>query len=271
LALMNLRHSVGRAVESLNTMVVGLDAVEKGHEKPPGLDISWQPADRIASARKSRKFLLEAVLIRAADALNEYVSAILMLPRFKELKQDWNGLNLSMAERLARVSEEVLKSENYHVPVAALLIHWRNRIVHFASSATLKRSQRQLLRKYEVEIGQRYADISVDRLMCHFEESRPTLKDVSTMISMTLNWAKEFDRHICDCTDLESLSAWLDYYNLEMRIEKIKRETKPEKIEESIRRMFRAQARGLEEPYFKLVWSGNLSSMSSKSDGGHVS
>ena len=49
---------VGEAVANLNTAVVGLDAVEKGHERPENLDISWSPGDRQAASRKARKFLV---------------------------------------------------------------------------------------------------------------------------------------------------------------------------------------------------------------------
>jgi hypothetical protein len=58
---------VGDAVASLNTVVVGLDAVEMGHEKPDSLDISWGPDNRRAAARKARKFVVEAVLVRVFE------------------------------------------------------------------------------------------------------------------------------------------------------------------------------------------------------------
>ncbi|WP_192357588.1 hypothetical protein [Mesorhizobium mediterraneum] len=66
--LKDLLVSVGEAVANLNTAVVGLDAVEQGYEKPETLNISWNPNDRIAAARKSRRFLVEAVLVRVAEA-----------------------------------------------------------------------------------------------------------------------------------------------------------------------------------------------------------
>lgn len=76
---------IGEAVANLNTAVVGLDAVEKGHDKPESLDISWSPADRQAASRKARKFIVEAVLVRVFEALRQHTVVISRLPRFREV------------------------------------------------------------------------------------------------------------------------------------------------------------------------------------------
>ena len=86
-----LLNDVGEAVFSLNTLVVGLDAVEKGHEKPDTLDISWNPTDRIIAARKSRKFVLEAIIVRVTEGLLEFINALGKLPRLKPVSSKWDG------------------------------------------------------------------------------------------------------------------------------------------------------------------------------------
>jgi len=88
-----------------------------------------------------------------------------------------------------------------------------------------------------------------DCLLCHFEEARPTLKDVSVLTAMTINLAREADKSLSSNLAKEDFDAWMEYFDLKDAIKKVEAETKPEKRAASIRRVFRARAHMLLEGY----------------------
>jgi hypothetical protein len=163
-----------------------LDAVENGYPKPDGLDISWNPTDRKIASRKTRKFVLESVLINLSEAINQYIVALSKLPRFNAIRAAWHEpkADSSVWKKLTDISTNILGDKEYLIPASVLAVHWRNRIVHDSSRAKLTTQQKALLQKNEEVIAAKYRGLSVDCLLCHFEEARPTLKDVSTLIAM---------------------------------------------------------------------------------------
>ncbi len=249
LPLKVLLDDIGEAVVCLNTVVVGLDAVEKGHEKPETLDISWSPADSRAAARKSRKFIVEAVLVRVFEALFNHCQTICVLPRFGEVSKQWDS-NTTRATKIWTTYQNVL-GDHYLVSSATLVAHWRNRIVHPKSNARLDSSQKGPLRQAEQEIAENYKGLKVDCLLCHFEEGRPTLKDVSSLIAMAINLARKVDAKIASTLAKDDLDAWLNKLDLFDQIEKVRLETKPNKRAAAIRRVFKAHAPALLGGYEK--------------------
>jgi hypothetical protein len=251
IALTIFLRDIGDAVFNLNTAVVGLDAIEQGYEKPSSLDISWNPADRRAAARKTRKFVLESVLVRVSEAVNQYVAALSRLPRFAHIRSSWEApkADTSVARKITDVAVDLVGREEYLVAAAVLLVHWRNRVVHDASRAALQPEQKKLLRDHEQAIAQKYKSLSVDRMLSHFEEGRPTLKDISSLIAMTINLARKMDIEIYKCLDKNDLNAWLEHYGIAELIDKVRAETSPKNREDSIKRVFLSHAPQLWEPY----------------------
>ena len=243
-----LRRDIGEAVFTLNTAVVGLDAVENGHQKPAILNISWDPKDRKIAARKSRKFILESVMVRVSEVINQFVSALSKLPKFKAAKQE--GANdTSMAEKVAVIATKILEEDDYLIPGVVLLVHWRNRIVHPNSTAQLKPQQRQILLNNKDIIAERYRGLNISKLLNDFENQRPTLKDVSSLIAMTINLARKIDRTMQQNITKDELDAWLGHYQLLPMLKKIKAETSPHKYRASICRLFMSRAPYLLDTY----------------------
>ena len=112
-------------------------------------------------------------------------------------------------------------------------------------------NQKQPLQTHEAEIAERYKGLSVDCLLCHFDEKRPTLKDVSSLIAICINLGREIDKTLHTDLSKPDIDAWLEHYGLTPMIDRVKLETKPEKQEASIRRLFQAQAPLLYESYMK--------------------
>lgn len=245
-----LRKQIGEAVFSLNTLVIGLDAVENGHEKPDNLDISWNPVDPKIAARKSRKFALEAILVRVSEALGQHFIALSKLPRLEPVRSKFDN-ETSSAEKVSKISTAILGAESYLIPAVTLLVHWRNRVVHGKSKASLKHQEKTLLRTSEDEIADKYKGLSVDCLLCHFEEQRPTLKDISSLIAMSLNLAREINEAICKDLGKDDLDAWLDHYGVSDALKKVRAETAPKKLEAAINRTFKSLAPLLLTSYLK--------------------
>ena len=243
-----LLRDIGEAVFTLNTAVVGLDAVENGHQKPANLNISWEPQDRKIAARKSRKFILESVMVRVSEVINQFVSALSKLAKFKDEKAE-GGNDTSMAEKVAMIATKVLEQDDYLIPGVVLLVHWRNRIVHLNSKAELKPQQRQILLNNKDIIVERYRGLDISKLLNDFENQRPTLKDVSSLISMTISLARKIDRTMQQNITKDELDAWLDHYQLLPMLKKIKAETSPHKYRASICRLFMSQTPYLLDAY----------------------
>ena len=245
--LRDFLNSVGEAVANLNTAIVGLDAVEQGHRKPATLNISWNPQDRIAAARKSRRFVIEAVLVHVAEALSEFVSVMARLPSFDAVSLAWDS-KATRADKLSGLAIHALGTRDYLIVGAALLIHWRNRVVHPNSRASLTSQQEKELRASSDEIEDQFAGLSVDRLLKDFESGRPTLKDISSLIAMSIRLVRKIEQSLSDLSK-EDIDALLHYYGLAARIEEIEAQTTPSKRRASVIRMLASHAPGLVEAY----------------------
>lgn len=252
---------VGEAVANLNTTVVGLDAVENGYEKPDGLNISWNPTDPKSAARKARRFVLEAVLVRVSEALAQYVATVAKFSRFDSCRTNWNKKKTaenksdpSIADKLADIAMETVGPDCYKTSAACLLIHWRNRVVHSKSEAKLTPKQITKLKDSSDFIETNYAGLSIQRLLEDFETGKPTLKDISSLIAMTIRLVRLVDENVKDYSG-DDLKRLLDHYGLCEQIEKVRAETSPDKVAASIKRLLKATAPGLGESYEKFYGS----------------
>jgi hypothetical protein len=250
MALETLLNDIGSASFLLNTIVVGLDAVEHDYPKPDGVNVSWEPKDRIAAARMARKFAVESFIVRAAEVLKAYTLAISAFPRFDAIRSKWHQ-KTGIAEKLDDVATDVLGKDEYLVAGGMLLLFWRNKIVH-KGDLGLSAPKKNLLRKYEADIAAAYGDLSVDRLLCHAAEGRPTLKDVSSLIAMSINLARRLDEKIYTCLTKEDVIAWIKHYGLAPTLTKVVSETSPDRLQVSIERLFRTHASGLYGDYKRL-------------------
>lgn len=258
-ALADFLQIVGDGVADLNTIAVGLAEIRKDHEKPEGLNISWAPKDPLIAARKARKAAVHAAMVVTAEALRQYVRTITKLPRFENLTGEWNSRKdkPSAAERLSElakllfvpicpVSDASEYETRFRTCCVMLLIHWRNRHVHTDSNATLTHQEKMFVHAKQEHICRTYAGLNVDRLFGDFQQNRPTLKEATTLIAMTIQEVRAIDKNVYACQDAADLQAWLDHYNLTERIERIQRESNPKKVHASILSMLRTHT-----PYLK--------------------
>lgn len=239
----------GEAVAHLNTIVVGLDAVEKGHRRPKGLNISWRPKDQKAAATKARRFAVEAALQKSSEALKEYIHVIAKFQRLQGVRNKWTG-NTTSSEKISDIAGHLLDEQDFLHVGACLLVHWRNRIVHKRSNADLKPAQKALVERNKEAVQSEYSGLDTTKLLDDFYKGHPTLKDVSTLITFSIRFVRTLDKELSDLSkhDLDQL---LDQYGLEKRIRKVERETSPRKFRASVIRLLKTEAPGLVAPYEK--------------------
>jgi hypothetical protein len=256
-ALNTLLKEIGSASFFLNTIVVGLDAVETGHEKPAGLDISWDPRDRVVAARMARKFAVESCMVRCAESLKVYIQSISKLPRFSELQGKWAAQEKAnkkpgAAAKLEDIAKSLLEDSDPLIAAGMLLLIWRNNIVH-DGDLSFPHHRKQTLLKNKLEISANYRNLDVDLLLDHARAQKPTLKDVSCLIAMTINLARAIDRKVHDNLGEEDLIATLSILGLDKSIARIKRETTPESVAASIKRCIESEAPGLYPTFENLL------------------
>jgi len=233
-------NDVGKAVSCLNTSAVGLDAVEKGYEKPESLNISWNPEDRESAARIARKFIIESTLVRVTEAFGEFANSLASLPKFATLKESWQRENIKKADRYEQLAKSIMteNTDSFLIAAVCLMANWRNKIVHPSSSkATISKLQIQIFENSSLIIFEKYAGLKTKKLIEDFEKNKPTLKDITSLISMTINLARQLDNGI-NYSSSKDVESSITHYKLDGVIEKIIRETSKNKVEASIRRLY---------------------------------
>ena len=132
-----------------------------------------------------------------------------------------------------------------------LLISWRNRIVH-DGKLTLRHHRKQILIKNAITISENYRNLSVDFLLNHAENQRPTLKDAFCLIAMAINLAREMDEKVHSNLGKEDVFAIICHYKPYSGIKRILGGTANLKLPLSIERLFQTHALGLHSDFLRF-------------------
>lgn len=206
-ALKKFLESTGHTVHHLNTIVVGLSGVESGRAtKPESLDVSWSPADVRTSSRQARQFLLRSTMVFTAGSVSSYVETAAKYPTFFR-PPDWG--DKSNAERLVSLNSALGHPECHELVGTLLLMHWRNRIVHASSNASLSSKQRDKLGAASEIVRSTFKNLDVERLLRDFKTNNPTLKETSSLIAMSIRLLKRIDSSFPVPETRDDLEAWL--------------------------------------------------------------
>jgi len=253
-ALRQFLDEVGKVVHHLNSIAVGLSAVERGAAvKPAELDVSWHPADVVASGRQARAFALRATIVMVAELLGAYIAQVARFPSCKDLAFPPKG---EREQKLEAVKDHfsIGDGELYLGPL--LLVHWRNRIIHRKSNAGLTKVEREKLISCADVLRQSYKNLDPSLLLEHFENNAPTLKDTSSLIAMTINFVKMVDAAIPEPSSKEEVMEWIVLLNLEQQLDRVKRvSTAKGKLEIGLRTFLNTHCAFLTQPYFTHVAS----------------
>ena len=237
---------IGQASHLLTTIIVGLNAVENGQEKPDTLNVSWSPSKPKLSARKSALFARKAAILYIAESTLAYFKEIQKSQLCEDIKEQLNAPNLGKDERARIIATHCANEQSLDPDLSGMMIllRWRNKVAHNDSKEKLKQEKDTLLRS-KSEIYEKYIHLDVEKLFKSFEENSPKLKEVSCLIAMTINTCRKVDHYIqrklADIKTKEDLNNYLFSMNVEQKIAKIKRETKPSSVEVSIKRLIQTE------------------------------
>ena len=240
--------SVGKVVHHLNTVVVGLSGVESGVcKKPSSLDISWNPSDLRTSSRSARAYTLKSSIVFIAAELSSYVHATLKLPVCSTVP-------LAKDASKAHKFQALINHFSINDPDLAigplLVLHWRNRIIHNGSKAHLSKAEQTWFSTAKPEISAKYKNLDPSKTLEHFEKNTPTLKDVSSLVAMSINCVKAINGALPEPTSETELYEWVAALGLEKEFERVNRvAANSANKERSMANFFTTHCPGLREYY----------------------
>ncbi|MFL6390020.1 MAG: hypothetical protein ACJ71U_21280 [Terriglobales bacterium] len=204
----------------LHTIVIGLSGVENGLAvKPDDLDISWKAHDVVGSAREARRFVLRATLILVAEELKEYATRVL-----KYLTHGTQALPETREDRIKALSAFSPVDPSYLILAPLIVSHWRNRIIHRKSTASLTAEEKHLLLTQNVTLRDNYKGIDVSRLLEDFHNNQPTLKDVTVLLAMSIKFVRQVDARLTPPSTSEEIRRWLQAEDLLANVLKLEKE-----------------------------------------------
>lgn len=203
----------------MHTTVDGLSAVEKGiATKPINLDITWRANDLVGSAREARRFILRATLIFVSEELKEYATSILRYQKPNDALPEGGADRIKALSGFEQVVPDYLR-------IAPLVIsHWRNRIVHRTSNANLTKTERNVFSYNKEAMYDVFKHVDVLRLLNDFDRDMPTLKDVTVLLAMSINFVRQIDSRLSAPTNAEEVKRWLVAENLFADVSRIEKE-----------------------------------------------
>lgn len=211
----------GKIVHHLNTIAVGLAAVEVGTAtKPEGLDVSWNPDDVKSSSRQARAFALRATMVMLAEEVVAFVDSTAKSPA---CKSSAGASTPDRAERFKALTDHfgLPNDELFFGPL--LVIHWRNRIIHRNSKAGLTKDQRTNLCAQSSVLYNDYKHLDPELLLQHFDTNSPSLKDTSSLVALSINFARRVQDQIREPISREEVIQWIRHFGIEETLDRVKR------------------------------------------------
>ncbi|TGM82415.1 hypothetical protein EHR01_06445 [Leptospira mtsangambouensis] len=190
-------NNLGDSIHSLNTICVGLSYVGEGlAKKPEKLSITWNTIDPLLSAKKSRRFAVRSTFIFLAESIYHYLESVKSVIFSEELLTKYSGLQENV-RRVNFFNEHAYSEENdYRKILMLLIVHWRNRIVHVESQATLTKDEFKILIESKNLISENHSDLDIEKTIENFEANSPSLKDISSLVANAIYIIRLIDKNV---------------------------------------------------------------------------
>lgn len=191
---------LGQANHLVITALVGLDAIERGivREVPADLRAAWSPKDPLASARRSRRLLLDMALVRSVDALDMYLRYSNRKPflfQSQDLREKIDGAHWSIFRKVGVIEGHYSRIEPMLFALVNIMIAWRNRAAHFEADNDASPQHKQVLRDCFVDIAMRFRNLDTARLLSGYEAyDNPTFKEVASFVNATQHFVEALER-----------------------------------------------------------------------------
>ena len=199
-ALKKFKNEIGQANHFLITTLIGLDGVKSGEvKKNDEFDAAWNPKDVIASANRSRIFVIKSALSWIVDCLDMYLRLCNRRPKLinEGLSRKFDGTGHSVYQKYLVIVEEY-EVDKVDQAVIDLLICWRNRMVHFDADNKLQEFSKKIL-KCDLETDERAKKyhLNSNQMLKAFEEKKcPTFKEIAFLISKAIEFIEKLDQTI---------------------------------------------------------------------------
>lgn len=180
----------------------------------------------------ARQFAIESSLVFVEESLLQYLRYIISHPSSPENIKYLKNKN-SSSEKIEQLFEIIKPEKIYWTPMVLLLIHWRNRIIHHHSKAKLTKKQIEILAENKESIKQEHANIDIEKTIENFNNKRITLKDISTLITITIKYVRQIDEFLqLESNSKSNIEYWIKYSNLVNEYNKLFNSNKPNKFKQ---------------------------------------
>lgn len=193
---------LGNANHLIITALVGLDAVERGcvYGAPAELRTVWSPKDAAASAKRSRRLLLDMSLIRAIDAIDVYLNHAVRKPTLiqcPKLRSNLDSAGISIFKKLRAVEDNCHSIDVLPLAIIFLMVSWRNRSAHSEADTEVQDKHLSVLKNESNEISERFSGLSSTMLLEGYENVRPvTFKEVASLINSAHHFIADLDEKL---------------------------------------------------------------------------
>jgi hypothetical protein len=200
---------LGNANHLIITALVGLDGIERGvvREIPEELRTVWSPKDAIASAKRSRRLILDMALIRAIDAIDVYLCDVVRKPALiqsSEFRSSLDSAGLSIFAKLQAVERHCPNLDSIPLAIVFLMIAWRNRGAHTEADRDAPQIYLDALRANAEQLAVKFSGLDAEMLLGGYDAVRPvTFKEVASLINAVHHLVAELDAQLLASLDLD--------------------------------------------------------------------
>ncbi|MGG7565821.1 hypothetical protein ACQ5SO_06610 [Rhodovulum sp. DZ06] len=193
---------LGNANHLIITALVGLEAVQRGciWEAPPELRVAWSPKNFAASAKRSRRLVLDMALIRAVDAIDVYLRESVRKPALiqcSKLRGDLDSAGTSIFQKILAVEGKYAELDRLPMAIIFLMISWRNKSAHSEASFEVSKGHVSVLEDRSAELSERFSGLSSKVLLEGYKAARPvTFKEVASLINAAHHFIEDLDAEL---------------------------------------------------------------------------
>lgn len=235
----NFLNDVGNSVYSMNSIAVALSKMTTSTNIPNGLNISWNIGDVQATKEMSRNFAIRSTIVYVSESLNEYLKTISKSPLWSDSDRIFSKIHGDgKAEKTYNFLKGINNIEEEWPILVEFLGHWRNRVVHsYTSNARLSSNKKRDVKNLREKIKSELNSFDIDEALDNFENNKKTLKDVSTLTTVTIKCARVVeDYYISMLPDKTNIDLYIELLKKDENFYKICKQEKSEKKSRQLKR-----------------------------------
>ncbi len=198
--LKTFKNKTGKSIFQLNMACYALGSVEnleKIDAQDVGFRVNFSTNNPKDAARATREYIIRSTLVYVFENFYIFLKNLIQ-DRMESAWKDFQNSGKGKAENI----KDFLQKKDFHfgaesyISVIYCLAKWRNRIIHDSLNKLPEPLKSGLLADSNY-YSKNHGNINIEQFIKHFEEDKPTLKDVSTIISVTIRSAEVIDQVLC--------------------------------------------------------------------------